>query len=288
MVSSTGRRRAFVAVAVALLPVGLVGVSTATAADEIPAAPSFGGTLYLANPDDETDYAVGASLGWNQPVVALPSPGDLEGRLPSPRGTESVVTFIAPQGREADVPSWDASAPWQITPPGLWLADVTPYHQIDPGQGTPSGTNATAIVSGDYSIGVAYLKDDGLHVVPGGLYFIHIRLTGNVDPNKATYTWQPVEATGEPGTSTTPGGGSVASTVPQGLLGFTSSSTPPGAELGGLTIGDSRNEADPGWTLTVSTTADDTRTVVTGASGDTPVAVPDASAMEITLTLVSG
>ena len=169
--------------------VGLAGAGGASADD------SFGGTLYLADADTLADVPVGAALRWDEPVTALPAPGDQTNRLLAPAGADSVVTFVGPVGRESDPTSWNATAPWELTPPGQWFADVTPYHLVTVGSGNPAGTGATAATGGDYSLGVAYLADGGSRVVRGGLYFVHIHLTGDPDPAKATYTWQPVQGT---------------------------------------------------------------------------------------------
>lgn len=294
-------RRASVAVAVALLVagLGLVGAGAASAADVVPADPAFGGTFYLADANTLKDLPAGSSVGWDQPVTALPAPGDQKNRLTAPAGAQSVVTFVAPQGHETDMSSWNATAPWDLTPPGQWLADVTPYHLITPGVGSPSGTNALAHVSGDYSLGVAYLKDGGATIVPGGLYFVHIHLTGAATPEDAGYTWQPIRATG-----TAPAGHGAstgAGSTDAGLLSFVSSAAS-GDPLGTLTVGGpaasgtaagSGSVATPGWTLTVSTGAD-TRTLATGSgAARTPVDTAGVTAgpsagTTITLTLVSG
>ncbi|HEY0119161.1 MAG TPA: hypothetical protein VGC04_10300 [Cellulomonas sp.] len=279
------------AAALALVTGGLFTAVPASAADVVPADPAIGGTLYLADANDGTDFPVGASIGWNDPVMALPKPGDLSGRLVAPAGTQSVVTFVGPQGRESDPTSWNATAPWDFTPPGQWMEDVTPYHLITPGRGTPSGTNATATVSGDYSLGVAYLKDGGLHVVPGGLYFVHIHLTGNPVPDKATYTWQPIEATGP----AVAGGGSVgvagASGAPAGMLSFVATPASSGNPLGGLTVSGGTSAAAT-WTVTVSGGAA-TATLASGSGAATPVDTshvpsPVSGAGRITLTVVGG
>lgn len=284
---------------------GLLVAPPASAADVVPADPAVGGTLYLANANDGTDYPVGAAIGWNDPVMALPSPGDLTNRLTAPTGAQSVVTFVGPQGREFDPSTWNATAPWDLTLPGQWMADVTPYHLIAPGSGAPSGTNATASVSGDYSLGVAYLKDGGLHVVPGGLYFVHIHLTGNPVPDKATYTWAPVQATG-PAVAAQPAGAGDASA---GLLSFVAPAVvaAAGGPVGTLVVaGGGARAANSGWTVVVSGSGA-ARTLATGsgaqsidASGATsaasgrpttgtqPTTPAAAGPTTITLTLVAG
>jgi hypothetical protein len=270
---------------VALATAGLVGATPATAADVVPKDPAIAGTFYLASADDGSDYPVGATLGWNQAVMALPKPGDLTNRLTAPAGTESVVTFVGPQGRESDPTSWNATAPWGFTAPGQWMADVTPYHMVSPGRGIPSGTNATATVSGDYSLGVAYLKDGGQHVVPGGLYFVHIHLTGNADPNKATYTWQPIDPSGP----AVAGGGSSpgAAAAPAGMLSFTAGPGSSGHPLGTLAVDGAGTQP---WTVTVSSNGS-ARTLAAGQGADTTVDTSSAggattSGNRITLTVV--
>jgi hypothetical protein len=266
-----------------VLVVAGLGATPASAADVVPKDPAVAGTLYLANANDGSGYPAGASLGWNDPVIALPKPGDLTNRLTAPAGTQSAVTFVGPQGRESDPASWDATAPWQYTPPGQWLADITPYHLITPGAGTPSGTNATATVSGDYSLGLAYL-DAGGRVLPGGLYFVHLHLTGNVVPTKATYTWQPIDATGP----AVGGSGSTgAATASAGMLSFVAPATP-GTAL--MTV-DGGTAGAAAWTVTVSGGPGGAaaRTLATGSGAATQVdtsSVPGST--RITLTVVGG
>ncbi len=285
-------RRALLSGAAALvLGWGLGAPIAAVAADQVPADPSFGGTFFLADGNDGADKSVGAPLGWNDAVIALPQPGDLENRLVAPPGTQSVVTFISPQGSEADPGTWNATAPWQFTAPGQWLPDVTPYRQIAPGPGTPSGTNATGTVSGDYSIGVAYLTDGGLQVADGGLYFVHIHLTGNPQPSKATYTWQPVEATGAP--LAAPAAGATAErpagAAPYGLLSLVARRD--GDAVGGRVSVDDDRAGGPGWTLVVGTGAA-ARIAAEGRPGPSPdvaigaVAPADGSST-LVVTLVS-
>jgi hypothetical protein len=268
----------------ALVVGGLAGLTPASAADVVPKDPAIGGTFFLASGDDGSDYPVGATLGWNQAVLALPEPGDLKGRLVAPPGSESVVTFVGPQGRESDPTSWNAIAPWGLTPPGQWMPDVTPYHLVTPGRGNPSGTNATATVSGDYSLGVAYLTDGGQHVAPGGLYFVHIHLTGNPVPDKATYTWQPIEATG-PAAAGGSNGGAGGTATPVGMLSFVAPASS-GDPLGALTIG---GTASATWTVTVSDGAV-TRTLATGSGARAAVGAGAAptGAARVTLTVVGG
>lgn len=261
----------------------------ASAVDLVPADPAVGGTLYLANADDGTDYPVGASIGWNDPVMALPAPGDLKNRLPAPPGAQSVVTFVGPQGRESDPTSWNATAPWALTPPGQWMADVTPYHLIAPGSGTPSGTNATSTASGDYSLGVAYLTAGGLRVAPGGLFFVHIHLIGNAVPDQATYTWTPVQATG-PAAGAGPSAAPTAQQQSPGLLSFVAPASAPttGDPAGPMVVdGGGATASSTGWAVVLSATGV-ARTVATGPGSRTVDSSTTTGSTTLTLTLVSG
>lgn len=283
-------RPAVVLAAVAVAVSGpLLVALPASAADVVPADPAVGGTLYLANADDGTDYPVGASIGWNDPVMALPAPGDLKNRLPAPPGAQSVVSFVGPQGREADPTSWNATAPWDLTLPGQWMADVTPYHLVAPGSGTPSGTNATAAAGGDYSLGVAYLTDGGQHVVPGGLFFVHIHLTGNAVPDKATYTWTPVQATG-PAAAARPSTAPAAQGQSPALLSFVAPVGAPatGDAAGAMVVdGGGAQASSAGWAVVLSGPGV-ARTVATGPGARSVEASTTTGSTSLTLTLVSG
>ncbi len=191
------RRRLAAGTTALALGLGLVavGASTASAVDTIPAnTPGFLGTVYLANGETGADYAPGTTLTWGQSVIGLPAPGDLVNPLPEPPaslGWTGVSNFISPRGQEMDKTKWNAFTDTALTPGGQYLQNFTPFNLTSPGQGSPSGTGATAGVSGDYSLGMAYTKDAGVNVV--GVYFVHITVTGNANPSLATYTWQPVQ-----------------------------------------------------------------------------------------------
>lgn len=192
------------AAALAAMGVVAVGATAASAADVIPPNSYFGGTTYLFDANAFTAVAPNATLAWDAPVDLVKDVNDYTAAYPVPAGAQAVYSFISKQGDEADSTKWNAYTGTQVIPGGQTIQPVTPYSITTVGQGTPSGTAAVAATSGPYSIGWAY-TDNTLHVIPGGLFFAHITLTGNVNPTLATYTWTPVEVSTPslPSTTTT-------------------------------------------------------------------------------------
>jgi hypothetical protein len=183
----TSARRA---IGLTLAALTLLAVAGCTGGDDATAPTTFAGTLYLADANEGADLAQDATLAYNEAVVALPTPGDTEAKFAIPEGAETALVFIAPQGREADPAAWNATSYLYLTEGGIWLPNVTPMNQLDPGPGVPSGTQQVMKAGGAYSLGVAFTDNATGEVVDGGLYFVHIDVT----PESGDYTWSTVEA----------------------------------------------------------------------------------------------
>ncbi len=190
-----GRRLAAGTVAIALAGFGVMGLgaSAASAADPdtVPANAYFGGTFYLADSDTVVDLT-DQTLGYNSPVVALAGVDDQVNTLNQPSDATGAYTFLSPVGSEYNRTAWNASAPLGLTPPGLWFTDITPLHITNPGTGTPGSAAGVANAGGDYSLGIAYTRANGVQLVDDGVFFIHIHVTANATATNATYTWAPV------------------------------------------------------------------------------------------------
>lgn len=197
MSARTARRIAAGATALALAGLGLAGLgaTAASAADTISSSSTYGGTFYLANADTAADYVEGTdAIPYLQGIAALPAAGDWTNPVaadPTALGATGVTMFIAPQGQEADRTKWNAYADSQVASAGQYLQNPSPSGLVVAGPGTPSGIAAVAAAGGDYSLGWAYTKDSSLHVVDGGLFYVHIHVTAGTT-STATYTYERV------------------------------------------------------------------------------------------------
>lgn len=274
-----GLRRAITVFAVVALT--WAGASVARAVDEVPESPYVGGTLYLANANDLTDIAPDATLAYGFAVTGFATRGDSQSKFPNPTDATGVFAFLARTGVESDPKQWSAYAPLgELQPGGEWLPTLYPYFLLDSGTGTPSGAEAVKAAGGDYSLGIAFTRDNGLHVTNKGLFFVHIHVTAG----SGDYTWTAIEATG-PAVASAPSGGP-STTVPgsDSLLSFTA----PTDQMSRLTVGDGRAQSDLGWTVTVGT-GQNAFTVATGSGGEAVVDLGalGSSGAPLIVTLVS-
>lgn len=138
------------------------------------------GNVYVVQGGDNTSYAAGTELQWNDSrgaylsAVAVSSrPSDYEAlRLPAVAGADQAVTFIASPGDEQDRTKWKAYSDLvNVDGKGILLPQVTPAYQ-------GYGINGSVIktTGGTYSLGVAYVKDGGQSVVKE--YYTTIQVTG--------------------------------------------------------------------------------------------------------------
>jgi hypothetical protein len=200
------RRFAAGTTALALAGLGLVGIgaSAANAVTTVPDTPYYGGTYYLADANSTEDLAEDSYvIHWNQGLAAIPAPGDWANPVGvRPAAATQVYTFISPQGSEADRTTWNAYQLQSLLSGGLFLQNVSPLQVLTPGTGNPAGTLAVASTGGDYSLGWAYTNNNGLNVVDGGLYYVHIHVTAGTQTT-ATFTYERVEEEAAPLPSTT-------------------------------------------------------------------------------------
>ena len=167
---------------VALLATSLVGMS-AVAANAAPQANGSDGPVYIYEPMDEVRFADDYVFPWNQSVNGSPSPTDPHAKFTCSDDATSVRTFLAPQGQERAPKNWSAYADGGFTAPGskdVMLITTTPIEQI---LGL-IGQGAVKAVGGNYSVGMACLKDNHVNLASSGVWYASISIT----PGTGTYT----------------------------------------------------------------------------------------------------
>lgn len=180
--------------AVALVSLGL----PALAADTVPNDGYNVGTVYLASGTTGDPVSGNGPFAYDEQTLAMAAPADLDAVFPIPSDATGAWTFIAPQGSESSVAAWNAKAVVGLTPGGISLPNVTPIGQGTTGTGSPAGTLAVQAAGGDYSLGLAFTKANGVTVVNDGLYYVHIHVT----PGSGAWTYSDV-AVAQIGTTTT-------------------------------------------------------------------------------------
>ncbi len=164
-----------------LAPVGAAHAATEPSYPSTSAAP-----VYLVDGIDNIQYAAGTELPWNAPLnahiapIPVPTtPEDYETvRMPYAATAEQAITFISTPGGESARSNWQAYGDLvALNGQGVLLPNVNPSAQIN---GLP-GQAAVKAAGGTYSLGVAYVKNNGLTVVSA--YFTTI----NVDAGTGTW-----------------------------------------------------------------------------------------------------
>jgi len=249
-----------------------VGLSSAAAIDPV-TDPNFQATFHIA--DAATAEPVTGSIGFEQLVVGILDLSDYNITYPIPAGATAGWVFVSPQGSESTPSAWNAKSFQGLTPGGLLLPNVSLTNQVTAGGGTPNGINAVKAAGGNYSIGLAFTKDNGINLIPNSLYFGHIAVTSG------TGAWTYTETSGGSTPTPTPSAPGTATqnlaadvTVPavvDGLLALaapaSTTSTIGGATivngkststgtLGNFQVQDGRAASKPGWTLTTSSVGD--------------------------------
>ncbi|NQX36545.1 hypothetical protein [Herbiconiux sp. VKM Ac-2851] len=301
--------------AIGVAALALVGFSaTAASAAVSPTAPkpanSFG-NFYIADGGDTGDVlAPGTELEFDYQAVGRPdnTAAGVDNHFPaSAEVAETVTTFIAPIGQELTPAAWLTTGTTGFFPGNkeVWLPNVALSGFTLPGTSSIDTIKASG---GDFSLGFAYQKTNGLYVVQDGAYFTHITvqpgtgswtfetpsgdtpppvdptLTGDVDLEATTIAGPPpVDGTLN---LTVPAAAKVtfnAATLVDGL------STSTGA-LPNVTVQDDRNASKPGWKLTASVNdfAGPSATIEKKQLGMVPTIVSGTTGAVVGATQVAG
>ena len=214
--------------------------------------------------------APGTTIAWTRGAIGVPNKtGDIDATFLGSSDAEDVRAFIAPRGKERTPSAWIASAPGGFKPgtKEVLQPNISPNSVIN--------GNAISVKNngGQYSIGFAFTKTNGLAIADAGVVYHYI----NVTAGSGDYTFEnPADKPTEPTTPADPTktadinlqattisaqDGALSLVVPANttaiignptLVNALSTST---GVLGDITVKDARVVTHTGWTLT-STVAD--------------------------------
>ena len=166
--------------------------------------------LYLLSDIDGQQIPAGTSLGWNANILGSPEPSDEDynSNFPVPAQAGSVVMFLSPRGQETTKAAWNATGPLGLTPSGIQLPNLKPSSLTTPGTGSPSNAAGVANAGGDYSLGIAFIANNGNQVLEAN--FTYITVVANANPALATWTFAtPTAPATAPAITTQPANASV-------------------------------------------------------------------------------
>ncbi|RFA08295.1 hypothetical protein B7R54_02940 [Subtercola boreus] len=153
------------ALAIALVGAGALPASAAT--------PVSDGAYYLYDSGTETRFPAGHVALWDDDLVASPSSRDPRAHFTCAADAESVQTFISPVGTERTRASWIAYADSAFF---FGTKDVLEPSANLGAQVLGSAGQARAR-GGDYSVGLACLKFNGVQFASAGLWFTTVHVT---------------------------------------------------------------------------------------------------------------
>ncbi|GAB3607388.1 hypothetical protein GCM10027413_27970 [Conyzicola nivalis] len=220
--------------------------------------------IYAWNTDTETLITPGTVVAWDQSSFGTTNKTDIDARFIGSADATDVTTFIAPRGQESVVTAWVATSNGGFDPgtKNVLQPNLSP-------SGMSKGNFATIRANGGkYSIGFAFVKNNGLTIADAGVvyHYIDIAPGGDYtfeDPAETVPT-APAAGTADitlSATTVAAAEGALSLVVPAGttatignptLVNNQSTST---GTLGDITVKDERFQTHKGWTLT-STVAD--------------------------------
>ncbi|GGH47839.1 hypothetical protein [Microbacterium album] len=187
------------AIAVAAAGLVIAGFAAPAHAAET-TTPGFRGGFWPADAGDGILQEFGKVYGWTEATIALAKPENSTGNQDmaderftfSHPDTTQAFTFIAPRGKEHLWNEWNAFEPIGLRgpgAPGIWLPTINFGAMSTPGNGSPAGNGGVRAAGGEYSVGIAFTKFNGIHVSPDGMFFQHII----VEPGSGDWRFDPVQ-----------------------------------------------------------------------------------------------
>ncbi|BAJ75601.1 hypothetical protein MTES_2637 [Microbacterium testaceum StLB037] len=148
----------------------LAGGFSATAANAATPAPQF----YLLDNNVGNPVPDGTVLQWDSQVIAAPGPGAdyITTLFKGTSDATGVAYFIAPQGKESTMSAWTASSDGALTPGTVDI--MAPNLTLS---GFLFGNWAQVKANGgDYSLGFAWTRNNGLNIADAGVKYIGIHV----------------------------------------------------------------------------------------------------------------
>lgn len=265
------------AAVVGAVSLALIGMSaTAANAATVAPLPGSGSPIYLIDGNTGLAFADGVSIGWDDAAIAAPTTNPEDPFTTTTTDSTSIAVFLSPRGSETNISAWTAWGESGFAPGTTDLLQP----QLSPGNALIAGNAAGAkAAGGDFSLGFAYVRNNGLTIAAGGVVFGHVVVT----PGTGAYTFVGTTNVAGPDCTVTPlpaecppvdptltgsidleattigaADGALSLTVPAGakatlgaatLVNQLSTST---GTLPTFTVSDARVVTRPGWTLTSS------------------------------------
>ncbi|WP_025157860.1 hypothetical protein [Leifsonia aquatica] len=240
------------------LVVGAAGAANAAA------APSDAPVHLFSNDGDGGFVAKTATIQWADDISLSMNGTDPYAPFTCSADATAAATFWADLGNERTPANYRAWAPIPLIGGKVAGPDITPQLQE---RGTTAPIKANG---GDYSVGVACTKDNGINLAASGVWFF----TAHVTAGTGAYTFETGASNPtNPDTGTKTGDIALeATTIAQGVDGNLSLVVPAGAKatlgaaslvnglststgtLPAFTVDDQRVVSKPGWNLIASTT----------------------------------
>lgn len=151
------------------LSLAALGLSATAASATTSTPPQF----YIVDGGDGHLIPDGTVLNWDSQILASVGTqvSDLDTAFTGTSDATSATYFIAPVGSESTIGSWTASAQGALTNGGHDI--LTPNLTLS---GFTDGNWATVKNGGDYSLGFAWTKNNGLTIADAGVKFVRIHV----------------------------------------------------------------------------------------------------------------
>ncbi len=279
---------------IAVAGVAALGLAVGTASIAMADVQSNGSEtgLYLFDNNTAAFVANGATIPWDETITVGPSATDYLANLQCPADSTGWSTFITHKGTERTPSAWQASAPivGHNSTKTLQAVDTSPASQVN---GSIAPIQAAG---GDWSFGVACLKDANVNLASSGIWYF----TAHVTAGTGNYTFDPASVTGPVTPPSGTGSIAIQATTVAAQDGVLSLVVPSNATatLGTATlvnqlststgtlpdfqVSDQRVVSAPGWDLTASTAnfvnaSDATKTIDSKQLGVKPAVVGTAN-----------
>ncbi|CAN5165802.1 hypothetical protein BH09ACT6_BH09ACT6_25050 [soil metagenome] len=298
MPSKTAIRSAAVGV-VALALLG--GSATAAMATETNGSD---GPYYLYDSGTETRFADNHVYAWDDDLVGSTDPSNAQALFTCPADATSVQSFVSPVGTERNRSTWVAYSDGGFMPGTKTILEpnASLYSEV---LGSAAQVKSAG---GNYSLGVACLKDNSVNFASAGVWYSNIAVTAGT--GAWTYTVPTVVTPPPPASGTFDQNLSApVVVVPEALnlVAPTNATTTLGTativnklstsvgKLGQFSVEDTRYSTHPGWTLTTSVadfalSTDASKTIDKKQLGVAPLVIssPAGSAVTAAAATIAG
>lgn len=291
--------------AVGIIAAALIGasVSVAHAADEPVPTVGSKGKYFIGDASNGDVYPAGTQFNFDDAYIGMVSdlPADIEATFNGTNDSTMVKSFIAPRGSERTPSAWVAWADGGFMPGTKNV--LYPSANLS---GQISGNQSTVRAGGNFSLGLAFMNNNGLNISADDVYYTYI----TVLPNGKWTAAYPSSTTPEEPSANSFDVNLEATTMaaPDGPLSLSAPSVTTAAignpamvdglststgTLGEFTVTDERYTSHPGWTLTTTVTqftnsADTSKVIAASQLGVAPKLVDANPNVTVSAPQVAG